>query len=96
MLKLSLGRGATTAELVDALTQQYPVLADILPSCALSVNRKYLSHRQARLARARAARARAVRSAAPNRVRSPTAPRPRPASRRSSWPMAMRSQSSPQ
>ena len=62
MLKLSLSRGATTAELVDALTQQHPVLADILPSCALSVNRKYLSQRQARLARSGDRRAPAARA----------------------------------
>ncbi|KAJ1639666.1 hypothetical protein T492DRAFT_832698 [Pavlovales sp. CCMP2436] len=42
-LELKLSGGATTVDLLGALLGLHPSLADILPSCALSVNRKYLS-----------------------------------------------------
>ncbi|KAG8466274.1 hypothetical protein KFE25_002030 [Diacronema lutheri] len=48
-LELRMCEGSTTSDLLAALAQQHPALAAVLPSCALSVNRRYLSTEQVAL-----------------------------------------------
>lgn len=66
-LALRLAAGSTSADLLSELTRQYPTLANVLPSCALSVNRQYLSSEQVgcRAANVRPSRGRLLRRGAP-------------------------------
>lgn len=54
-LELRMAAGSTTVDLLAELTKQHPALANVLPSCALSVNRRYLSTEQVRRAQLLAA-----------------------------------------
>jgi len=78
-LELRMCEGSTTSDLLAALAQQHPALAAVLPSCALSVNRRYLSTEQVRRASSCEHSARGCAGAALTRVSCAGRGGPRPA-----------------